>query len=146
MPSPRRRDGVCVVAQPQTLGGEPLPGSVDAWRLRVAGCYYDTSTRGPKRALLLLAVAALAAAALPCAVACNGTDAANVVAVHNAYRAKHGVPPLVWNATLAQNARNWSTQMAALGCYSMYHSTSYWCGRRGCATLPAHCCAVAGWR
>ncbi|KAJ1264406.1 hypothetical protein BS78_09G260800 [Paspalum vaginatum] len=30
---------------------------------------------------------------------------------HNAYRAKYGVPPLVWDKTVARQARRWSTAM-----------------------------------
>jgi uncharacterized protein YkwD len=38
-----------------------------------------------------------------------------LLAVHNAERAKVGVPPLVWNDQLAAEARGWAKEMAATG-------------------------------
>lgn len=32
---------------------------------------------------------------------------------HNNYRAKHGVPPLMWSRELAEGAQNWADQLAS---------------------------------
>jgi len=32
---------------------------------------------------------------------------------HNNYRAKHGVPPLMWSHDLAEGAQNWADQLAS---------------------------------
>ena len=32
---------------------------------------------------------------------------------HNNYRAKHGVPPLMWSHELAEGAQNWADQLAS---------------------------------
>ena len=33
---------------------------------------------------------------------------------HNEYRAKHGVPPLKWNAELAADAQEWANHLAVI--------------------------------
>ena len=50
-------------------------------------------------------------------------DAKIALSLHNAYRALHGVAPLVWNATVAEAAREWAEHLADDDC-SMYHSNS----------------------
>jgi len=36
---------------------------------------------------------------------------------HNEYRAKHGVPPLKWNAQLAADAQKWADHLALISKY-----------------------------
>jgi len=36
---------------------------------------------------------------------------------HNEYRAKHGVPPLKWNAQLAADAQKWANNLAVISKY-----------------------------
>ena len=36
---------------------------------------------------------------------------------HNEYRAKHGVPPLKWNAQLQADAQKWANHLAAMSKY-----------------------------
>jgi pathogenesis-related protein 1 len=44
------------------------------------------------------------------------SDADEIVRVHNAWRARVGVLPLVWSAQLAARAQSWAEQLAASGC------------------------------
>jgi hypothetical protein len=41
------------------------------------------------------------------------TTPSEILAVHNAYRAEVGMPPLVWSATLASYAQNWANYLVA---------------------------------
>merc|ERR1719436_527633 len=34
----------------------------------------------------------------------------DILTMHNLYRCRHGVPPLEWDANLAQNAQKWAAQ------------------------------------
>ena len=57
-----------------------------------------------------------------------------ILAEHNKYRAKVGVPPLTWSDSLAKGAQRWADTLAAL--YQMRHSgtagvgenLAYWSG------------------
>ena len=64
-------------------------------------------------ALLLPALAGTAAAATPSQV--TAQDQATILADHNTYRAEVHVPPLVWDARLAQDAQAWVESLAARG-------------------------------
>ena len=41
---------------------------------------------------------------------------ADLVAAHNAYRAKHCAPPLTWSPKLAAAAQQWANSLKAQGC------------------------------
>src|SRR5262245_32429371 len=45
-----------------------------------------------------------------------GSDAQRFVAAHNAARAKHCAPPLVWSKKLAAIAQNWANTLRDKGC------------------------------
>lgn len=45
------------------------------------------------------------------------TTPSEILAVHNAYRAEVGMPPLVWSATLASYAQNWANFLVANGLF-----------------------------
>lgn len=57
--------------------------------------------------LVLTTMSAAAAASLP-------VDKATILAEHNKYRAKVGVPPLTWSDKLAEGAQRWANTIAAL--------------------------------
>jgi len=45
------------------------------------------------------------------------TTPSEILAVHNAYRAEVGMPPLVWSTTLASYAQNWANFLVANGLF-----------------------------
>jgi hypothetical protein len=99
---------------------------------------------------LLVAFAVLAVSAVPAAAAAPTPQyQARILAVHNAERAKVGLPPLVWDDALAVGATAWAQQMARTGIFD--HSDRHarrgigeniWNGRRGAFSLEA---AISLW-
>jgi hypothetical protein len=64
----------------------------------------------------VIAVAILAATPLLVGATGEGVDFnARLLAAHNSARAAAGIPPLVWNAALAADARKWADALAATG-------------------------------
>lgn len=41
---------------------------------------------------------------------------------HNKRRAFHGVPPLVWNASLVTSSQRWANVLQSEGCQKLHHS------------------------
>jgi hypothetical protein len=85
----------------------------------------------------------LAVAAIAAVVICSVSAAAAapvkinksvILAEHNRYRAKVGVPPLVWSNRLARGAQQWADTMAALDRMQHSHTVgvgenlAYWSG------------------
>lgn len=101
--------------------------------------------------LKLQALAMLCAAciAMPASAAPPASFANRIVAAHNAERAAMGMPPLAWDASLAEGAAIYAQQMAASGLFA--HSDrskrrgvgeNLWMGTRGAFSFEA---MVGGW-
>jgi hypothetical protein len=80
-------------------------------------------------ALAAVAVCSMSAIATPVKI-----NKSVILAEHNKYRAKVGVPPLVWSDSLAKGAQRWADTMAALdrmqhsGVASVGENLAYWSG------------------
>ena len=75
----------------------------------------------------LIAAAALAGL-LPMRTACatvTAADKAELVAQHNAWRAKYNVPPLVWDDAVAHTAQQWAEILARSGTFTHRPDTPY---------------------
>jgi len=61
----------------------------------------------------------------------GSVDAAAMLAAHNSWRAKYGVPPLQWSAKLADVAQHWADHLASTSCTpghsgNQYGENVYW--------------------
>jgi len=105
---------------------------------------------GRKLAALAVLSAACVAASAPAAPPfVQGNFDARIVAAHNAQRAAAGMPPLVWDPSLAAGAAVYAQQMAMSGMFA--HSDrskrrgvgeNLWMGTRGAFSFEA---MVGGW-
>jgi hypothetical protein len=83
----------------------------------------------PATVLAAVAVCSVSAIAMP--VKINKTM---ILAEHNRYRAKVGVPPLIWSDSLAKGAQRWADTIAALdrmqhsGTWGVGENLAYWSG------------------
>lgn len=102
------------------------------------------------RSPMFVAFAVLAVSAMSAAVPTQAPQyQARILAMHNAERAKVGLPPLVWDNALAVGATAWAQHMAMTGVFD--HSDRHarrgigeniWNARRGAFSLEA---AISLW-